>query len=169
MANKKITDLTELTAAANDDYLEIVDTSANTSKKISHENLIASHDHDGTYIPLTNFVESTPTVTASSGTFTTVSCYARYLTIGKMRFYSGTVYIANAGSATGTLRVPIPTGTPAIMGGGKWVGSGFVGTNKSCFVTLLPTETYLEILSYDGATAIASGVSVAFSITYEIS
>jgi hypothetical protein len=40
MANKKITDLTELTAAASDDYLEIVDTSANTSKKISRENLI---------------------------------------------------------------------------------------------------------------------------------
>lgn len=39
MANKKITDLTELTEAASDDYLEIVDTSANTSKKISLENL----------------------------------------------------------------------------------------------------------------------------------
>ena len=45
MANKKITDLTELTAAASNDYLEIVDTSANTSKKISRENLIAGHDH----------------------------------------------------------------------------------------------------------------------------
>ena len=45
MANKKITDLTELTEAASDDYLEIVDTSANTSKKISRENLIAGHDH----------------------------------------------------------------------------------------------------------------------------
>ena len=160
MANKKITDLTELTAVASDDYLEIVDTSANTSKKISRENL--------TGMPL-SFVESTPTVTASSGTFTTVSSYGRYLTIGKMRFYSGTVYIANAGSATGTLRVPIPTGTAASMGGARWVGSGFVSTSKSCFVTLLPTETYLEILSYDGATAIASGASIAFSITYEIS
>lgn len=45
MADKKITDLTELTEAASDDYLEIVDTSANTSKKISRENLIAGHDH----------------------------------------------------------------------------------------------------------------------------
>jgi hypothetical protein len=43
MANKKITDLTELTEAASDDYLEIVDTSANTSKKISYGNLIAGH------------------------------------------------------------------------------------------------------------------------------
>ena len=50
MADKKITDLTELTEVASDDYLEIVDTSANTSKKISHENLIAGHDHDSDYL-----------------------------------------------------------------------------------------------------------------------
>jgi len=43
MANKKITDLTELTAAASNDYLEIVDTSANASKKITRENLTGWH------------------------------------------------------------------------------------------------------------------------------
>ena len=43
MANKKITDLTELTAAATDDYLEIVDTSVNTSNKISRESLAGWH------------------------------------------------------------------------------------------------------------------------------
>ena len=43
MANKKITDLTELTVAASDDYLEIVDTSANTSKKITRDNLSGWH------------------------------------------------------------------------------------------------------------------------------
>ena len=37
MADKKITDLTALTAVASDDYLEIVDTSASASKKISRE------------------------------------------------------------------------------------------------------------------------------------
>ena len=43
MANKKITDLTELTAVASDDYLEIVDTSVNTSNKISREDLAGWH------------------------------------------------------------------------------------------------------------------------------
>jgi len=43
MANKKITDLTELTVAASDDYLEIVDTSANASKKITRDNLSGWH------------------------------------------------------------------------------------------------------------------------------
>ena len=43
MANKKITNLTELTKAASDDYLEIVDTSANASKKITRDNLSGWH------------------------------------------------------------------------------------------------------------------------------
>ena len=43
MANKKITDLTELTKAASNDYLEIVDTSANASKKITRDNLSGWH------------------------------------------------------------------------------------------------------------------------------
>ena len=43
MADKKITDLTELTAVASDDYFEVVDTSTPESKKISRENLAGWH------------------------------------------------------------------------------------------------------------------------------
>lgn len=43
MADKKITELPELTAVAADDYLEIVDTSTNTNKKISRTNLSGWH------------------------------------------------------------------------------------------------------------------------------
>jgi hypothetical protein len=53
MADKKITDLPEIPEVADDDYLEIVDTSANTSNKISRENLIAGHDHDSDYLGIT--------------------------------------------------------------------------------------------------------------------
>ena len=41
MADKKITDLDELTTVAGDDWLEIVDTSAGLSKKIQRSNLIS--------------------------------------------------------------------------------------------------------------------------------
>lgn len=118
------------------------------------------------FLQMPTFSTTTPTITASSGTFTTVSCYARTITIGKLRIFSGLVHIITAGTATGTIRVPIPSGTPASMGGGKWNGAGFASTNKSCYVTLLPTNTYLEILRYDGTTVITSGLAVSFSIMY---
>ena len=41
MADKKITDLDELTTVAGDDWLEVVDTSAGLSKKIQRDNLIS--------------------------------------------------------------------------------------------------------------------------------
>ena len=41
MADKKITDLDELTTVAGDDWLEVVDTSAGLSKKIQRSNLIS--------------------------------------------------------------------------------------------------------------------------------
>ena len=65
MANKKITDLTELTAAASDDYLEIVDTSANTSKKISRENLTGWHFLT---TPLTSTAWNNPTFSTTAKT-----------------------------------------------------------------------------------------------------
>ena len=43
MADKKITDLTELTAPADDDYSEIVDTSTGASMKVSRANLSGWH------------------------------------------------------------------------------------------------------------------------------
>lgn len=80
MANKKITDLTELTEAASGDYLEIVDTSANASKKISYGNLIGSSG---------GWQSWTPTITWAGGTtdptsFTVLS--ARYVTVGNLVF-----------------------------------------------------------------------------------
>jgi len=70
MANKKITDLTELTAAASDDYLEIVDTSANTSKKISRENLIGGGGGGGvteTEMDLALGLKADKTITLTAG------------------------------------------------------------------------------------------------------
>jgi hypothetical protein len=78
MANKKITDLTELTAAASNDYLEIVDTSANASKKITRENLIGFAGTWQSYTPSLSW--SGGTTNPTSATFD----YAKYMRIGKM-------------------------------------------------------------------------------------
>ena len=78
MANKKITDLTELTEVASNDYLEIVDTSANASKKITRENLIGFAGTWQSYTPSLSWSDGTTDPT--SATFD----YAKYMQIGKM-------------------------------------------------------------------------------------
>ena len=150
------------TATHNHDaaYLGITATAADSSKL---GNVAAA-----SYLQTPSAVASTPTPTASSGTFTTVSAGCRTTTFGKIRVYSGTVIITDKGNAAGTLNVPIPTGTPQSIGNGYWTGSGHNGSGKSCTVILNPSNSYIEILLYDGLTAIATGAGINFNIVYEI-
>lgn len=111
----------------------------------------------------------TATVTASSGTFTTVSGGNRYFTMyGKTRVLSGLVYITTKGTAAGTLRVTIPSGAPAALLGGSWSGSGYANSG-SVVVKLAGAGTYLEILLYDNSTTvIGDGVTISYHIIYEL-
>ena len=141
-------------------YLGITATAANSSKL---GNVAAA-----SYLQTPSAVTSTPTPTASSGAFTTVSAACRTTTFGKIRVYSGLVYITDRGTASGTLRVPIPSGTPQSLGGGKWAGSGLYNSSKACAVFLNPSNSYLEILLYDATTVIENNASISFTIVYEI-
>ncbi len=173
-------------------YLGITAKAADSDKldgKDSTDFSLATHNHDAAYLGITataadssklgnvaaasylqtpSAVTSAPTPTASSGTFTTVSAACRTTTFGKIRVYSGQVYITDKGTAAGTLRVPIPSGTPQSLSGGVWNGSGRSTVGKICDVSLNPSNSYLEILLYDGLTAIASTTGISFTIVYEI-
>ena len=189
MADKKITDLPEIPEVADDDYLEIVDTSANTSNKISRENLIAGHDHDSDYLGITakaadsdkldgkdsteflltpTISNTEPTPTASSGTFTTASAACKTMTVGKLRIYIGFCYINSKGTASGTLRIPIPTGTPAYIGGGIYAGTANINSTISATCRLDPSNSYIEIDKYDGTSIINDYTGIAFTIVYAI-
>lgn len=158
---KDSTDFSLATHDHNAAYLGITATAADSSKL---GNVAAA-----SYLQIPSASTSNPTPTASSGTFTTVSAACRTTTFGKIRVYSGLVYIADKGTADGTLRVPIPSGTPQSLGGGKWAGFGHNhDPNKACDVSLSPSNSYLEILLYDGTTAITSNASISFTIVYEI-
>ena len=121
MADKKITDLTELTEVASDDYLEIVDTSANTSKKISRENLIAGlvlasgFGEWVTYTP--KWTAHTGTPSLGNGTLT-----GRYCKVGKMVIVNMSLTFGSTTSVAGTetwyISLPI---TSAGLGHGVWV------------------------------------------------
>ena len=101
MANKKITDLPELIAVASDDYLEIVDTSANASKKISRENLIGSSG---------GWQSWTPTISWAGGSGTpTISANGRYAIVGKIVYLLLTGQLARNGATHAYLTFTIPT------------------------------------------------------------
>ena len=158
MADKKISELTELAALpATNDYFVILDTDARVTKKLAANYLY----HD--------WASHTPTVTASSGTFTSVSGGHRYFTLhGKTRVLQGLVYITTKGTAAGTLRVTIPSGAPAAFFGGLWSGWGRSSIG-AVVVTLAGGGSYMDILLYDNSTTvIADGVSISYGIIYEL-
>lgn len=111
MANKKITDLTELTVAASDDYLEIVDTSANASKKITRENLISSSGGWQSWTPTIGYV-------GGSGT-PTISANGRYTIVGKIVYLLLTGWLTRNGATHAYLTFTLPTSV-ATFGSGSF-------------------------------------------------
>lgn len=109
MADVKITELPELTEVAADDYLEIVDTSTNTNKKISRETL-------------TNFAwqDWTPTCTGWSSY---TARRGRYRVQGKTLFFVCEIRgTSNATSATVTL--PAGLRSANVISTGVWPFAG---------------------------------------------
>lgn len=158
MADQKISELTALSALpATDDYFVLLDTDANTTKKVAANYIY----HD--------WAAHAPTTTASTGTITTVSATNRYFTLhGKTRVLSGLVYITTAGTGAGTLRVTIPSGAAAnTVGGGSWTGSGY-SSGVAAVVILNPSNAYIEITAYDGTTVIGNGKTIGYHIVYEL-
>ena len=133
MADKKITDLTELTEVASDDYLEIVDTSAGTSKKVSHENLIATgkaadsdklDGKDSTDFVLASAVGTWQDWTPSAVTGWSKSVLVtRYMLIGKTCFFYIQVTSGTSDSTSTEIALPF---TPAYATNGT---NGFAVNN----------------------------------------
>ena len=108
MENKKITDLAELTAVASDDYLEIVDTSAHTSKKISRENLIGGG----------GWQDWTPTVTGwAAGT---IAGIFRYCKIGNLVNCIIAITAGTSNGVTAVLSLPVQPAASSNVARGTW-------------------------------------------------
>lgn len=114
-------------------------------------------------VNVSSWISTTPTPTASSGSFTTVSCALRHRVFGKTVFFSATITITTAGTAAGNIVVPLPftpVGTQA--GGGKETAS----TGLQC--NWQTTASTLVIAKYDNTTIIANGRTVIVSGTLEL-
>lgn len=106
----------------------------------------------------------TPTVTATTGTFTTVSGAGQYIAVGKLIIWSATVTITTAGTAAGTLLFTLPVTAVANrpLGGGLITATGAIVS-----VSVATSGTTGRSLRYDGVTPIASGYTLLLSGTYE--
>lgn len=106
----------------------------------------------------------TPSVTANSGSFTTVSATGRYKRIGKTVFISVVVTITTNGTAAGNIQVSVPLpflSTTAMLARENAVtgfGCSSVGAASTIYVT-----------KYDGSYLGANGYAFSISGSYETS
>jgi hypothetical protein len=111
------------------------------------------------------YTDFTPTITAGTGSFTTVSAVSRYLRIGNLVHWYGKVSITTAGTAAGGIVLTIPV---AKYAGANQLGYGEETAAVGFPCTLLIAGATATILKTDYTTAIASGRAVDFNITYEV-
>jgi len=133
VANKKITDLSELTAVASDDMLEIVDTSTGASMKISQGNLVGGQPTAWT--PASTEGWTSPMTTAK-GYYTIVGnvCYFSL-------FMDGTSNSANTYITLPASKTSINTGTASYV----WTSAG-AGMNAGSALT---TPIRVDVLNND--------------------
>ena len=113
------------------------------------------------------WVAYSPTVTATSGTFTTLVTNASYCQIGKTVHLAVSIGITTAGTATGGINVTLPVTAKT---GSIAVGSGRENsaTGNQLQVFIAGATGTCQIWQYNNATTIATGRTVLVSLTYEV-
>ena len=114
-----------------------------------------------------DWTDYTPSITASSGSFTTTSASGRYLRIGKVCIVSATVTITTVGTGQG-VRFSLP------FTGSSFTG-GFVGIVRETTITGLAGEVQLNsnatfgtIFRYDNAAFQGNGYVFRSTTVYEV-
>lgn len=104
-----------------------------------------------------------PTITATSGTFTTVGGTAYYMTMGKTTWFTCTVNITTAGTASGGVVITLPNtcAQNCIL-----LGRESTATGNSLSGTIFASGTSVTIFKYDNTTIIASGRDLTVSGVY---
>lgn len=117
---------------------------------------LSSYD-EGTY---------TPTVTAQTGSITTVSATGRWLRIGDLIQLQVYINITTNGTGAGSLRFTMPF--TAADNGTSAVGCGRedVSTGKQLQVRASPNTSLAEVFTYDNLYPGGSGYGLTLAMTY---
>lgn len=109
----------------------------------------------------------TPTVSAQSGTFTSVSATGAYKQLGKTVFVRITVTVTTLGSAAGTLFVTLPSS--AVSAGYMLLGRENGATGKLLQGYTTSASSTLNIVAYDNISTIVSGANIFINGMYQTS
>ena len=118
-------------------------------------------------VPSTAWTSYTPTITAATGSFTTVSATGSYQVIGKTCFVTINISITTVGTAAGTIYATLPfTSAARIQIGGYGMEVNSTGTMLKGYI---PTSsTQLQITTYSNGSTIGAGYSPILTVVYEI-
>lgn len=106
-----------------------------------------------------------PTITAETGTFTTVSGAGRYIAVGKLIIWSATITITTVGTASGGVRMTLPVNAQAAN---TQLGTGRENTATGAALEVFAvTASSANIARYDNASAIGAGRTLILGGTYE--
>jgi hypothetical protein len=108
----------------------------------------------------------TPTITASSGTPTTVSGAGAYRIIGKTMFITVKIVVTTVGSAAALMRVPLPSGTAARDQ--TCYAIEYQATNNCGNGLITSGSGTINLVKYDGTTFWASGRTITMNATIEL-
>lgn len=111
----------------------------------------------------------TPTWSGSTGgTPTVITNRATYFVINDVAFAIVNAFRASAGTATGTLRLSLPTGLD-VVANNRLVGSGKENLLTGDTLNLTNnTTTTADIFFYDGSSVLSTGGVFIFSMAWEL-
>jgi hypothetical protein len=107
----------------------------------------------------------TPTITATSGTFTTTSAGGSYTKIGRVVIIRVAITITTVGTASGGVVFTLPF-TANGTGGWECAGRENAATGKMLQAIILGSATTATAFNYDNTSTIAAGASLIISGTY---
>lgn len=135
---------------------------------------LSQSQNDTTNLPISNigaaWTSWTPTISASSGSFTSVTCnQAKYVQINKTVIGRIDISITTNGTAAGSLQWTLPvTGSFAQSGNGDGFGvAREMNTTGNLFYCYPTSTTLARWVRYDNAYGLASGYRVTGTFSYE--
>jgi hypothetical protein len=117
---------------------------------------------------LDDYTSYTPTVTAGTGSFTTVSATGAYTRIGKTCVVRVNIAITTNGTAAGRINCTMPFTSFNYVGGMVGTGRETGSTGKQIQAFLGGNENICNLWFYDNTYPGGSGYNLSFTITYQV-